>query len=965
MNQAINFILSSGIGGNGGTPTGTGFPSNMVVNYVHYSQWSAGAPAPVTNFKATASYSNAVNLSWTASATNGVTYDIYASTVAGTAPSLATLVAQNVTTTTYQHTGLAPNTTYYYTVVSANYGGESSASKATVTTQAAGNSTGMQLSAGGYAVGTYMSSAFVLGGNTNYHYTAGPPAGLTVVDTSAVTNPAPQQVYNTERWGAAAWTITGLNPGAGYNVRLHFVEFAHTAAGLRNFNVSINSEQVLTNFDIFATAGAANKAIVEQFYTKADENGIIEIQTLNGTGSAADLNPTINALEITPAAGSNPVGATPGTTTDLAINSGGAAAGNFVADEDYNGGDVATTTTTVSTTGVANAAPEAVYQSQRYVPFTYVLTGLVADATYTLNMHFSETYWTAAGDRIFNVAVNGQPALTNFDIYATAGANKAVVKQFTTNADIYGQIIVQLIYAGADQPMINGIEAIESGAAVGAPSNLTAAPSGSSIALAWAASSTNGVTYTLYRTVSGGSMTAVSSGSAALTYSDSSVTSGVTYSYYVVANKSGSVSPKSNAVTATAGGSMGCTVIPSIPGTPSGTSSSSSQVTLTWGASTASGCSVSYNVFRSPTSGFTPSSSNQVATNLGTNSYIDTGLTASTKYYYVVKATDPDGTSAASVQTSVTTQSSGCTGTCTDVVAINSGGPATGGFAADEDVSGGGTNVSTAAISTTGVINAAPEAVYQSEHAGVFTYTIPGLTAGSSYSVRLHFAEYYWTQVGQRVFNVAINGTKVLSNFDIIATSGGANKALVEQLTATANSSGQIVIAFTAGSADQPKVSGIEVLGGSAPPSTVNINSGGAATGSFAADDDFSGGGSNTSTAIISTSGVTNAAPAAVYQSERAGVFTYTVPGLTAGSTHTVLLHFAEYYWTKPGQRVFNVAINGTPVLSNFDIVTDAGGANKALVESFTAIANSSGQIVISFTGGSADQPKLSGLQIE
>jgi len=213
MNQPINVILSSGVGGNGGTPNGTGFPSNLTVNYVNYSQWTAGAPSPVTALTATASNSNAVTLSWNASATTGVTYDIYASTTSGTPPTQATLVAQQVTGTSYVNTGLQPNTTYYYTVAAANFGGESSPANATVTTQAPGNSTGMQLSAGGYSVGTYMNSnppgpavagaagpaPFVLGGNTNYHYNVGPPSGLSAVNTSQVTNPAPLAVYNTER----------------------------------------------------------------------------------------------------------------------------------------------------------------------------------------------------------------------------------------------------------------------------------------------------------------------------------------------------------------------------------------------------------------------------------------------------------------------------------------------------------------------------------------------------------------------------------------------------------------------------------------------------------------------------------------------------------------------------------------------------------------------------------------------
>lgn len=990
MNQPINFILSSGVGGNGGTPNGTGFPSNLVINYVNYSKWSAGAPAPVTGLTATAPYSNAVNLSWGASSTSDVTYDIYASTTAGTAPSLGTLVAQNVSGTSYTHTGLQPNTTYYYTVVSANFGGESSASNATVTTQAAGNSTGMQLSAGGYAVGTYMASNFVLGGNTNYHYNVGPPSGLTAVNTAQVTNPAPQEVYNTERWGAAAWTITGLTPLAGYNVRLHFVEFAHTAAGQRNFNVSINSDQVLTNFDIIGTAGAADTAIAEQFYTQADENGIIEIQTTAGTTTAVDLNPTINAIEITPATGGNPVGAAPDTITDLAINSGGAAVGNFVADEDFNGGDVATSTAAV-TLG-SNSAPEAVYQSQRYVPFTYVLTGLVADAPYAVNLHFAESYWTGVGERIFNVVINGKQVLTNLDVFKTAGGeNIAYDPQFTASADKYGQIIVQFVYGGVDQPFINGIEAVKSG-----------------------------------------------------------------------------------------GVAAGCTAVPSAPTGLTATASSSSTIGLSWTAVAApTNCTItSYNVYSSTTSGFVPSSSNFVGSVTGTT-YSNTGLNASTPYYYVVEAVDGDGPSTGSTQATATTQSSG-SGSGTEIVAIDSGGPAvsnSGGgdvsFVADEYVTGGGTDTSANTITTAGVANAAPMAVYQSERAGVFTYTIPGLTAGAQYTVLLHFAEFYFTATGQRLFNVAINGTTVLNNFDIYATAG-ANKALVEQFTATANSSGQIVIAYTNGSADQAKSSGIEIRGGSsgscstnpsaptgltatatsssaiglswtavtAPanctissynvyasttsgftPSASNliasglttpsysntglaasttyyyvvealdaegnstasaqasatttvssdfvaINSGGPAVSnssggdaSFAADEDFAGGGTDTSANIITTAGVANAAPAAVYQSERAGIFTYTISGLAAGSSHTVLLHFAEFYWTAAGERVFNVAINGTPVLSNFDIYATAG-ANKALVEQFTATANSSGQIVIAYTAGTADQPKSSGIEI-
>jgi len=145
--------------------------------------------------------------------------------------------------------------------------------------------------------------------------------------------------------------------------------------------------------------------------------------------------------------------------------------------------------------------------------------------------------------------------------------------------------------------------------------------------------------------------------------------------------------------------------------------------------------------------------------------------------------------------------------------AVNGGGSASDRFLPDQFFSDGGWTASNpASVDTGGVTNPAPQAVYQSEHVGIFTYTIPQLIPVGRYTVRLHFNEFYWSHPRQRIFNVGINDTTVLSDFDIIGQAGGQNKAIVEEFSATATSDGQIIIRFGPARLDAAKVSGIEVI---------------------------------------------------------------------------------------------------------------------------------------------------------
>jgi photosystem II stability/assembly factor-like uncharacterized protein len=141
---------------------------------------------------------------------------------------------------------------------------------------------------------------------------------------------------------------------------------------------------------------------------------------------------------------------------------------------------------------------------------------------------------------------------------------------------------------------------------------------------------------------------------------------------------------------------------------------------------------------------------------------------------------------------------------------INAGGGAVAPFVVDVDFTGGGTINHPNTIDLSGVTNPAPMAVYQTARVGNFSYTIPGFTAGQSKTVRLHFAETFFSSKGSRTFNVSINGMRVLAAFDIFAAAGAKNKAVIKEFTENANTSGAFVIQFTS-VVNQSLVSGIEI----------------------------------------------------------------------------------------------------------------------------------------------------------
>ncbi len=100
---------------------------------------------------------------------------------------------------------------------------------------------------------------------------------------------------------------------------------------------------------------------------------------------------------------------------------------------------------------------------------------------------------------------------------------------------------------------------------------------------------------------------------------------------------------------------------------------------------------------------------------------------------------------------------------------------------------------------------------------------------------------------------------------------------------------------------------------------------------SWLADQAYTAGswGYTSGTSYSSGGPIANTVDPTLYETERAAggvTYKFTLPN----GVYDVVLKYAETYYTTIGARVFNVALNGVTVLSNFDIYKDSGGKNIA-----------------------------------
>jgi hypothetical protein len=144
-----------------------------------------------------------------------------------------------------------------------------------------------------------------------------------------------------------------------------------------------------------------------------------------------------------------------GTSTDGPLVSTSGSNGN------YNNGDDVT-----AGSEVPSSTPSAVYDAERYGEMTWefdATSGSEVEVRLYLSNQFPQA--STEGDRQYNVAVEGDQVLTEYDPVQDVGHATGTVKTFTVTEDGDGNVTVTFTPGAAENPQVNAIEVVDVSAA--------------------------------------------------------------------------------------------------------------------------------------------------------------------------------------------------------------------------------------------------------------------------------------------------------------------------------------------------------------------------------------------------------------------------------------------------------------------------------------------------------------------
>ncbi len=280
--------------------------------------------------------------------------------------------------------------------------------------------------------------------------------------------------YETERNGTEINYSIPVSPGE-YAVELQFAELFFSTPGSRIFDVTVEGQLVLDDFDILAETGGdfnqpvsftfnvlsdafgATDAIDISFQASVDQAKISGIVIRDGDGDAGDGAPPI----IPPPPPIIPP--PPSVSPVVAINVGGSALTQdgiaFEADDFFV--ESFDTYTDGTFDPDESAFDGTIYETERFgSPLTYSIP--VAPGDYIVELYFAEIFQTQPGARIFDIEVEGQLVFDDLDILAQTGdATQPFIFKLpdTVSPDSFGasDAIDISLQASVDSAKLSGI----------------------------------------------------------------------------------------------------------------------------------------------------------------------------------------------------------------------------------------------------------------------------------------------------------------------------------------------------------------------------------------------------------------------------------------------------------------------------------------------------------------------------
>ncbi|HWW92231.1 MAG TPA: Ig-like domain-containing protein [Vicinamibacteria bacterium] len=274
-------------------------------------------------------------------------------------------------------------------------------------------------------------------------------------------------------------------------------------------------------------------------------------------------------------------------------------------------------------------------------------TNLAAAAAGTAQINLS---WTNTSTSQTGVKIERSTDNVTFTQITVAGASAVSYSDTGLTASTTYFYRARATNSSGDSPYSNTASATTQSPPPTAPTNLAATAAGTAqINLSWTNTSTTQTGVKIERSIDNVTFTQITvAGATAASYSDTGLSASTTYFYRVRATSSSGDSPYSNTASATTQSPPPPTAPTNLAATAAGTA----QINLSWTNTSASqtGVKVERSIDNVTFTQITVAGATAA-------SYSDTGLSASTTYFYRVRATSSSGDSPYSNTASATTQS--------------------------------------------------------------------------------------------------------------------------------------------------------------------------------------------------------------------------------------------------------------------------------------------------------------------